>query len=207
MPIFTEAESNFNLQISELVLSDNEAQKKKTMNFNELCSEEHRLDVNCTILIEKCLFSFQLPLCPHLVETWYSRQVKYLLSWISPHPHRGALVKSGAALLRLILTANSQSPPVTAPFLSHLASGRVHILMLKTCSNNATAAVFGAYYCPRECSCSPADEVTCELVSLEKVQERKSCSNDYSFCLYLTQPRSSSPKMTCKKGHRCKPHS
>lgn len=158
-------------------------------------------------LLKSSLFSFQLPLCPHLVETWYSREVKYLLSWISPHPQRGALVKSGSALLRLILTANSQSPPVTAPFLSHLASGRVHILMLKTCSNNATAAVFGAYYCPRECSCSPADEVTCKLVSLEKVQERKSYSNDYSFCLCMTQPRSSSPKMTCEKGHRCKPHS
>lgn len=46
----------------------------------------------CHAYIKVVCFTFSCPLCPHLVETWYFRQGQYLLSWISPHPQRGALL-------------------------------------------------------------------------------------------------------------------
>lgn len=64
---------------SEPVLDYNWFLQKKIMSFRE-----HKLVVNCTMLIFN--FPFSCPLCPQLVETWYSRQRKYLLSLISPHP-------------------------------------------------------------------------------------------------------------------------
>lgn len=119
-------------------------------------------------------------------------------------------VRPGAGLLRVTQQTRSRSAPAT--FLSHLASGWIHILLLKTRSNNATASVFGACYCPRECSYSPADEVTCSQ-SLWKGFKKENPTPmttafvSWGFFQCLTQPKSSSPNMTCKKGSRCKPHS
>lgn len=64
---------------SEPVLDYNWFLQKKIMSLRE-----HKLAVNCTMLIFN--FPFSCPLCPQLVETWHSRQRKYLLRWISPHP-------------------------------------------------------------------------------------------------------------------------